>query len=403
MRDRFSMIRTLHIQLLLLALAGCSACQSNKAEEAVLPQAVRVVEARRAPASKALSYTTTLRGSTEVRVFSQIPDRIRELYVEEGDRVKEGQLLAVITHNVLSSGLEAALAGQNSARAQLEQLQSEQVRVRKLYKAQAVGEAQLDRINKQVQASEAGLRRLEAMVNQAASQQGRAFVRAPISGIIGERFLEQGDMAVPQVPIVTIVQVEELKAELKVPEFELPRIERAVEKSYPVWATTAGLVDDDGARKQIPARIVRISPTIDLKTRMATVEIRIDNKEKRLKAGMLAEVEVVVEKNDSALLVPAYAVLSEGMVGASGREIQHVVYTISDSKAKRRPVRLGMRLAEARNGEGDKVEIVEGLDEGAQVVVRGQHLLKDGDPVRLEAVASQAAPVTDGGEGGGRS
>ncbi len=389
-------------------MIGFIGCQAEEEEKETPPQAVRVVEARRAPASKSLFYTTTLRGSTEVRVFSQIPDRIRALYVEEGDLVKQGQLLAVITHNVLSSGLEAALAGQNSARAQLEQLQSEQARVQKLFKAQAVGEAQLDRITKQVQAADASVRRLEAMVNQAASQQGKAFVRAPISGVVGERFLEQGDMAVPQVPIVTIVQMEELKAELKVPEFELPRIERAIQAGYPVRVTTAGLVDAAGRREVLPGRIVRVSPTIDLQTRMATVEVRIDNQAKRLKPGMLAEVEVVVEKNDAALLVPAYAVLSEGTVGSSGSEIEHIVYTIDGGKAKRHEVKIGMRLTEARNGDGDMVEIVSGLEEGARVVVRGHHLLEDGEAVQLEGEASAAAPAPKAtpaagaqGEGGG--
>ncbi len=358
--------------------AGCQEDQGKKEQPVPF---VRVVRAERAPARLSLTYSTTLRGSVEVRVFSQIPDRIRALYVEQGDEVRSGQLIAVITHNLLSSGLEAALAGQSSARAQLEQLRSEQARIRKLFEAQAVGEAQRDRIDKQVQASEAGVRRLEAMVNQAATRQGKAFVRAPISGVVGQRFLEQGDMAVPQIPIVTIVQMEELKAELKVPEFELPMIEDCIEKGYPVLVRTAGMQNDAGERVPIQARIVRVSPTIDLATRMATVEIRIDNRIRKLKPGMLAEVEVVVQKNDAALLVPAYAVLSEGEVGASGDRIRHVVFTVEDGKARRRPIRIGMRLHGSRNGDAGRVEVVEGIEEGAAVVYRGHHLLEDGDQV----------------------
>jgi RND family efflux transporter MFP subunit len=376
-------------------LAGCQAEVAKKEPE---PASVRVVPVKRAPASIHLAYTATLRGSVEVRVFSQIPDRIRALYVDQGDVVKQGQLLAVITHNALSSGLEAALAGQNSAAAQLSQLRSERDRLRKLFTAQAVGEAQVDRIEKQVQSAEAGVRQLEALVNQAATQQGKAFVRAPIDGVVGQRYVEQGDMAVPQIPLVTIVQMDELKAELMVPEFELPRIEKAMQAGYPVRVSTAGVLGQAGARVTIPARIVRISPTIDLVTRMAMVEVRIDNRDRRLRPGMLAEVEVVVEKNDAALLVPAYAVLSEGAVGVSGRDIKHVVYTVESGKARRKPVILGMRLTGDRNGDAGMVEVVEGLEEGAAVVIRGQHLLQDADSVQVRGAANgtgSAGPVPD--------
>ena len=381
-----------------LALFACfPACEQDSVKKEAPISAVRVVEASRQSAQLALVYNTTLRGSVEVRVFSQIPDRVRGLYVEQGDEVHKGQLLAVIQHKVLSSGLEAALAGQNSAQAQMEQLESERNRIRKLFEAHAVGEAQFDRINKQVQASEASVQGLQAMVNQAASQQGKAFVRAPISGVVGQRFVEQGDMAVPQIPLVTIVQMDELKADLMVPEFELPRIEAAMHKGYPVRVRSAGLLDSAGERLAVLAKIIRISPTIDLATRMAKVEIRFDNPDRKIRPGVLGEVEVVVEQNPRALLIPAYSVLSQGAVGASGQEIQHVVFTVVDGRAKRLPVRLGMQLSASRNGQTAMVEVVEGLEEGDQVVYRGHHLLEDGDTVVLAGTQASQGSQKEGG------
>ena len=103
----------------------------------------------------------------------------------------------------------------------------------------------------------------------------------------------------------------------------------------------------------------------------------------------LCPVEVVVEQNPRALLIPAYSVLSQGAVGASGQEIQHVVFTVVDGHAKRLPVRLGMQLSNSRNGQTAMVEVVEGLSEGDQVVYRGHHLLEDGDEV---VVAGTQAP-----------
>jgi RND family efflux transporter MFP subunit len=360
-----------------------AACSSKKKEKEKSIPNVQVTRVSRMPAHLSLTYMAALRGSVEVRVFSQVPDRIRSLRVDEGDRVRRGQILAVISHDVLSSGQEAALAGLESAKANMESLRLERDRIAKLYKAQAVGEAQMVRIEKQVQSTEAQVRRLEAMVSQASTQQSKAFVQAPIDGIIGERFLEEGDMAAPGVPIVTVVRMEELKAELKVPEFELSQIEAAIESKYPVWIRVAGTLDAAGERVPIPARIVRVSPTIDLTTRMATVEVRVDNKEKKLKPGMLAEVEVVVQQKNDALLVPAYAVLAEGKVGAAGSDLAYVVYTVEKNQARRNPVKLGMQVPKRKNGGRDMVEITDGLEEGALVVQRGQHMLRDGDQVEV--------------------
>ncbi len=377
--------------LSLLALLATQGCIKKKHEKKQVPLAVFTQKATRRLIEQTLTYSTTLRGSTEVRVFSQIPDRIRALNVDVGDRVKKGQLIAVIDHNMLSSGLAAALASQNSARAQLEQLRSEYARVVKLYKAQAVGQAQLDRLESQVQAAEASVNRLQAMVNQAESQQGRAFVRSPIDGVVGQRFLEEGDLALPQVPIVTVVQMDELKAELKVPEFELPLVESAKKNGFPVRVSTyASLVED---AKAMAARIVRISPTIDLATRMASVEIRLDNKEHVLKPGMLAEVGVVVRKSDKALVIPQYAVLNRGAVGASGGQITHVVFTVEEGKAKEHEVRLGLLIEAGEHGKA-LAEVTRGLKEGDEVVIRGQHLLKDGQSVKV----IQAPPLSGGVE-----
>ncbi len=379
-----------------LVLAGAllaAACSAEEESEPEGPQVVEAVPVEQAPATRSLHYSATLRGAVEVRVFSQVPDRIRVLNVEQGDRVRRGQLIAVIAHNALSSGLEAALAGVKSAQAQLEQLRNEQARVRKLHRAQAVGEAQLDRIEKQVQATEANVRRLEAMVNQATTQQDRAFVRAPIDGVIGERYLERGDMAAPQLPIVTIVQLDELKAEVQIPEFELPLIERAMDEAYPVRIRTAGLIDEFGRRVPHPARIVRISPTIDLATRMATVEIRCDNEQRRLRPGMLVDVEVVVEKRDQSLLVPAYAVLRKGEVGASGEAIQRVVFTAENGRARQHAVTVGIALPGTRRADDGWIEVRSGLEPGDRVIVRGQHLIEDGDPI---AVDDGKGPVASG-------
>lgn len=376
---------------------ACSPAPEEKKETP--PPSVRTVAVQRGLAARSLRYTAALKGSVEVRVYSQVPDRIRAMNVEVGERVTQGQLLAVISHDMLESNTEASLAGLAAARTNFEALRTERDRVVKMHAARAVGDAQRDRIESQVLGAEASVRQLEAMLASVTSQRGRAFVRAPISGVVGERFLEQGDMAAPQIPLLSLVQMEELKAEVRVPELELVEIERARAQGLPVRVRVSGVVDGRGERQPLAARIVRVSPTIDPASRLATVEVRLANPEQQLRPGMLAEVEMVVEQRPEALLIPGYAVLNEGAVGATGDGIRQVVFAVAGGKAHKLPVRVGLILGTPGPDGLPLVEIREGLSGEEQVVVRGQHLLREGERVEIFAPDAPAkdAPKPDAG------
>jgi RND family efflux transporter MFP subunit len=402
MHTRNRSVRAAWVQIAsaLLICAVWPACSpAPEAKKEAPPPSVRTVAVQRGLAARSLRYTAALKGSVEVKVYSQVPDRIRAMNVEAGERVAQGQLLAVISHDMLESNTEASLAGLSAARTNFEALQTERDRVVKMHAAKAVGDAQRDRIESQVLGAEASVRQLEAMLAQANTQRGRAFVRAPIAGVVGERFLEQGDMAAPQLPLLTLVQMEELKAEVRVPELELVEIERARTQELPVRVRVSGVVDGHGERQPLPARIVRVSPTIDPASRLATVEVRLANPNQQLRPGMLAEVEMVVEQRPEALLIPGYAVLNEGAVGATGEGIQQVVFTVSAGKAHKLPVRVGLVLGTIGPDGLPLVEIREGLKGDEQVVMRGQHLLKEGEQV--ETIDPEAkAQDTRGPDGG---
>ncbi len=381
--------KTRSLGLALAALACACSPTPDEKKPAPVPR-VQVTTVQRGLAARSLRYTAALKGSVEVRVFSQVPDRIRAMNVEVGDQVAAGQLLAVISHDLLESNTEASLAGLAAARTNLEALRTERDRVVKMHAAKAVGDAQRDRIESQALAAEASVRQLEAMLASANTQRGRAFVRAPIAGVVGERFLEQGDMASPQLPLLSLVQLDELKAEVRVPELELVEIERARAAGLPVRVRVAGVVDERGERQALAGRIVRLSPTIDAASRLASVEVRLANPGRQLRPGMLAEVELVVEQRPEALLVPGYAVLNEGAVGATGEGIRQVVFKVEEGVARKQPVRVGLVLSVVNALGLPLVEIREGLEVGEQVVVRGQHLLKDGDKVEAFDPGAQA-------------
>jgi RND family efflux transporter MFP subunit len=120
---------------------------------------------------------------------------------------------------------------------------------------------------------------------------------------------------------------------------------------------------------QLSGGIASISPTVDPASRTFTVEVRLANREGRLKPGMYADVEFALERRPAALLAPATA-----LVERNGRTGMFIVEPGSNPVARFREIAAGIRTQEA-------VEIVRGVDGGERIVVEGNAFLEDGQRV----------------------
>jgi RND family efflux transporter MFP subunit len=190
-----------------------------------------------------------------------------------------------------------------------------------------------------------------------------AFIKAPISGIISKRQIDVGDIAMTAssmaTPIFEIVDMDVVKANVGVIEDDLNKVKVGNEALVKVKTITE------------PAKgiVTKISPTVDPSTRNATVEITIQNPEHKLKPGMFAEAEVIVEKHTSTLLAPADTVFE--------KDGKHYLYVVNSGKAKLTPVALGFK-------NKDKIEIINGVKKGDTVIVSGQIGLPDGARVQAK-------------------
>ncbi|MGM0381954.1 MAG: efflux RND transporter periplasmic adaptor subunit [Thermodesulfobacteriota bacterium] len=365
-----------------------------------------------------LHLTGTIISEATVDVLSKISGILEKIQVEQGDRVKVNQVVAMVEREEKEAQQQEVQAALDILRARWAQMetgalpeeitQSEQfvrqtkaswessldnyIRLKNLKERDFVSQQRLDEAMLQVTISEAEYRSAEeklTLLRKGARQEDRdallaqirqaeaslrlarihlknTTIRAPINGIISKRFLDQGSFVSTATPIVRIVAMDAVKILVQVVESELAQLS---------VGATAEIYVDAYPKQFFQGKVSRISPTIDPESRMADIEIQVDNKEHRLKPGMFARVNLIVQRRNSVLLLSKDSLIRE--------HGNMRVFVHENGRALLREVSLGL--------EGEKyVEIVRGLQEGEEAIVAGQYELEDKMPVRV--IRSQKTP-----------
>lgn len=212
----------------------------------------------------------------------------------------------------------------------------------------------------EIVAAEAAATQATAAVALARKRLADAFIKAPIAGTVARRNVDLGDMANPAAPLLDIVQMDFVKATVRVLESDLAHI--AV--GGPAHVLLAALPGP------VTASVTRISPTVDPVTRTAEVEVAMANPDGALRPGMFARVLLPTDVRENAVLLPRDAVV-EGAEDAPS-----YVFVVIDGRARRVTLQSGLV-------EGASVEVVAGLAAGAEVVYSGRQSLRDGDFVKV--------------------
>jgi RND family efflux transporter MFP subunit len=292
-------------------------------------------------------------------------------YLDEGDKVRKGQLVARIFSTTIEQAVRQAEAGLVVARAQEANLRLEYERAQRLYQGNALSKQQYDAIETQYEAAKAQTEQAEAMLKTAQSQLDDARVSAPISGIIGKRYSEAGDMATLALPLVSIVQMDRVKICFDVTEIDLGRLKTGQDavirvRSYP----------------DLPfkGKVSKISPVLDPLTRMAEVEVLIDNPQHLLKPGMFARVEVTTGTIRDVIVVPRYTTIENTIlekVEGRDRVIKNYYVFVADSN------RAEQRKLEVLYANHQYLAISSGIRVGEKLVTLGQNMLRDSAKVMI--------------------
>ncbi|MEL7024783.1 MAG: efflux RND transporter periplasmic adaptor subunit [Pseudomonadota bacterium] len=327
---------------------------AEQEEEApVIP--VEVIDVQRGDVFAAYTGAASLEAFDEATVVAKVGGEVRQILVEEGDRVKRGDVLARLDGDQLRLELEQSRA--NLAKLEQEYNRNLELHERGLVAASAFETTKFD------------LDALRAANKLAELQYRYTTIRAPIDGVVSQRDIKVGNTIEQNAPTFRITALDPLVANLFVPEREFGRI--AADQQVRLSIDALPNESFDGV-------IARISPTVDAEsgTFKATVEIEDDSG--RLKPGMFGRFAVIYDRQVDALLLPQDALIET----QSGK----IVYIVDAGVAKRVGVTTGYSW-------DNDVAVLDGLSDGARVVVVGQAALRDGSKVR---VIGDPDPVDDG-------
>ena len=204
---------TLLFSVILLTCSGQSSGEQESAEEVV---AVEIIQAHSETVHRTLELLGNVEAISQVRLFSTIPDRITRFAADMGDTVQVGSLIAVIENESIQSRVNQVAANLAQAQSQLANLENEFARMKRLYEENAVSQQQYDGTKTQLEATQAQVRGLKEALKQARTQMENSFIRSPLNGLVGQRFQDVGDMANPQMPVATVVQMDTVKVSVNI-------------------------------------------------------------------------------------------------------------------------------------------------------------------------------------------
>jgi RND family efflux transporter MFP subunit len=391
------------ILCLLIFVAGCSSSDSQPtqlAEAASSPAviSINVAKVELHELRRSVEAVGTLDPNEEVTISNQVEGIVEKLFVDLGDAVKPGQIVAQIDTRELELNVhqqEAALqqelarVGLTDANSSLDEASTSQVRqaeasfadarirlerTRKLAESGVIAQQQLDAQQAQYDSAEAAVRSSRETVRNiratisarkaalalAQKKLADAKITAPLTGFVKDRPAAAGQFLRANSPVVTIVQNTPLRLRADVPE------------SAVAWIRTGRLVQfhvDAFPERTFEGRITRLSPSVDQQSRTLKLEAIVDNANGLLKPGFFARVTVQTDRKDKVLVVPAGS-----LVTTAGIE---KVFVIENGRVAERIVRSGTRLDTG-------IEIIDGVKEGELVARSEIESLQQGREVTIQ-------------------
>lgn len=333
---------------------SCSGDKDNKdaAKEETLP-VVKVATVTARTVDQNGNYTATVEPELLNNISSSMPNRIKQILVDEGQYVSAGQRVVVLD-DVNTFSYESQV---DNARANLHNVQLNYDRAVELYKIGGGTKQNVDAMEIQLVNAKNALATAERTLRHAREN---TVLTSPISGVVTARNYDPGDLT-GNLPILTVARTQPVKVVINVSEGDLPHVRKGM---------PAVIKFDTYGDEEFSGTVTTIMPTVDAQSRTFGVEVTMPNANNKILPGMFGRVTLNLGKADR-VVVPDKAVIKQTGSG------DHYVYvynqngTVSFNK-----VELGQRL-------GDSYELLSGVESGSQVVINGQSRLANGVKVQV--------------------
>lgn len=289
-----------------------------------------------------------------VLVYPEVAGRMTKVYVEEGDRVKKGQILATIDDGGLSNQLI-------QMRTQLSLAETTYERQKRLWEKEIGSEIQYLQSKTNYEAQKAAVEQME-------SQLSKFSVRAPFEGIVDDVIKDQGTVVAPGGPgseVFRVINLTNMYIETFVPETYITSVKKGkkVKVYFPILNET------------VESYVRETGNYINPNNRSFTAEIPVPNKSGNVKPNLTARVHINDYRNENALLIPQSAI-SEN---SEGEQYAYVVTNINSENvatAKKTIITTGKT-------QGDIIEVLSGINNGQSIIIEGARSVKDGQEVKI--------------------
>ncbi len=267
--------------------------------------------------------TGEMRARNQIEIYPEITARITEVHASDGDRVEEGEILVRLRGDEIREQLHQSQFDQEIARAQLRQaeaslrrLQAQYERTRQLTEMNLEAQLQLEMIQADIDEAEASVELAEAQLSRAASQveeqQTRldnTVIRAPISGVVGNRNAEVGQRTDPSSQLFRLGDIENMRVFVPLTE----SLSRQIEPGH-----RAELLNPGGGESIAEATVARISPFLDPITHTTLAELEIESSDENLRPGMFVTLDIFFGQTDISTIIPKTSIYDHPIEGVTG-------------------------------------------------------------------------------------
>jgi RND family efflux transporter MFP subunit len=314
---------------------------------------------------KQVPLTGTITSAQVARVSAEISGKVAAVNVEVGDRVESGAALVELDREIEKLTLAALRASTRQAAAELADAKRRYQDAKRLREQKSISENQLRLLEAEVEVDGATLKQKKAEEQRQQARVERHTLRSPFAGVISERLTESGEWIEPGRPVVTLVAIDNLRIEFRVPQEFYPRI-----NSQSTISVTLDALPD----REFDGTINAVVPVSDASSRTFLIHVRVDAGDARLTPGMSVHGKLNLNTGRRGVVISRDAILRY----PDGRVTVWVINPGSEP-----PTVSEKRVVTGHSFDG-LVSVSKGIQEDDVIVVRGNESLQEGQQVRIQ-------------------
>ncbi|MDI6401299.1 efflux RND transporter periplasmic adaptor subunit [Balneolaceae bacterium ANBcel3] len=340
-------------------------------QSAVSVEAIPVTESS---ISRQIRSFGTIQAQDVVSIIPQVSNRVTRIYADLGDEVSQGDLLAKIYDTPYKDALEQAQAQLRQSRAALNRDSTAFVRQKQLLERSAASQSELDNARSAYESSRASYESARAALTHSREDLANTEIRSPVDGVVLGRSIAVGDLARSGEAAFEIANLVgyEVRLHLPMQDWDAASVGMPVDMSL-----------SNNSESVAHGVISRISPQLNPVTGLGEVVVTLTDVSGSVRQGMLVQSRITLLTKSDVVVVPRSALLEQvdTYIEPETNTVElsrnyYAFVAVGDTTAERRPLELGLE-------QGERVEIISGLEKGESLIVTGHSNIGDGAPVQV--------------------